>query len=88
MAYRDIADMLKVLRILNPWCSDAMLKNDIVPSSKHSSMPSLLLTKSMSAIDAATVPRNLSIGKQYKQRNTYIIAEESEQNSAQTSTKV
>lgn len=35
---------------------DAMLKNDMLPSSKDSSAPSLLLTKSISAIEAATVP--------------------------------
>lgn len=33
-----------------------MLKNETVPSSNSSSIPSLLLMKSMSAIDAATVP--------------------------------
>lgn len=33
-----------------------MLRNELVPSSKSSSTPFLLLTKSMSAIEAATVP--------------------------------
>lgn len=33
-----------------------MLKNEAVPSSKSSSTPCLLFTKSMSAIEAATVP--------------------------------
>lgn len=35
---------------------DAMLRNEMVPSSKSSSTLSLLLTKSMSANEAATVP--------------------------------
>lgn len=51
-----MADKVRVLSILKPWCIDAMLRNDEVPSSNNSSIPSLLLTKSMSAIVAATVP--------------------------------
>lgn len=54
--YLDIADMVKVFSMWNPWQMDAMLKNDMLPSSKDSSAPSLLLTKSISAIEAATVP--------------------------------
>jgi hypothetical protein len=49
-------DGVRELRILNPWRIDAILRNEMVPSSKSSSIPSLLLTKSMSANDAATVP--------------------------------
>lgn len=55
-AYRDIADTVRESRILKPWRIDAMLRNETVPSSNSSSIPSLLLTKSISAIDAATVP--------------------------------
>lgn len=55
-AYLDIADTVREFSILKPWRIDAMLKNEIVPSSKSSSIPSLLLMKSMSAMDAATVP--------------------------------
>jgi hypothetical protein len=55
-AYFDIADTVREFSILKPWWRDAMLKNEAVPSSKSSSIPSLLLMKSMSAIDAATVP--------------------------------
>lgn len=51
-----MADVVRVFRILNPWRMDAIFKNDNVPSSNDSSIPSLLFTKSMSAIDAATVP--------------------------------
>lgn len=55
-AYRHIAGAVKELIRLNPWRMDAMLKNEAVPSSKSSSTPCLLFTKSMSAIEAATVP--------------------------------
>lgn len=55
-AYRHIADTVKELIRLNPWWRDAMLRNEVVPSSNSSSTPCLLLTKSMSAIEAATVP--------------------------------
>lgn len=55
-AYLDTADTVREFSMLKPWRIDAMLKNETVPSSKSSSIPSLLLMKSMSAMDAATVP--------------------------------
>lgn len=51
-----MADTVRVLRILNPWLIDAMLRKEMVPSSNISSTPFLLLMKSISAIAAATVP--------------------------------
>ena len=51
-----MADMVRELRILNPWLMDAMLRKERVPSSNSSSIPFLLSTKSISAIAAATVP--------------------------------
>lgn len=64
LTYRDIAGMVKESSILKPWRMDVMLRNDMVPSSKNSSAPSLLLTKSMSAMDAATVPGKQFIGEE------------------------
>lgn len=56
VTYCDMENVVKELMISNPWRMDAIFKNDSVPSSNDSSIPSLLFTKSMSAIDAATVP--------------------------------
>lgn len=54
----DIASIERELSTLKPCRIDEMLRNDKVPFSNDSSMPSLLLTKSTSAIEAATVPVN------------------------------
>ncbi|KAI3517261.1 hypothetical protein L1887_16474 [Cichorium endivia] len=43
--YLDLVDVLNVFRILNPLRWDAIFKDDSVPSSNDSSIPSLLLTK-------------------------------------------
>lgn len=48
--------MVRELRTLNPWIIEAMLRKEAVPSSNRSSTVFLLRTKSISAIEAATVP--------------------------------
>lgn len=50
-----------------------MLKNEMVPSSKNSSTPSLLLTKSMSAIAAATVPTRIQANLKVLEESNIII---------------
>lgn len=55
----QIAEGVRDLSNLKPWRMAAMLKNEAEPSSKKSSTLSLLFTKSMSAIEAATVPARI-----------------------------